>query len=149
MGLLSPSTSRESSVLARSQPLTHRSSAVLNVGLALSALITANCGDEETKGAEEAPAMEDRETPRPRSTPSRPDSDRDTVFDDFKTGDAPGTSKDNCQFDPNSDQRDSEIFPDGRRGDGVGDACDNCVFDPNPDQLDFDEDGFGNACDTM
>ena len=31
--------------------------------------------------------------------------------------------------------------------DGVGDGSDNCPAVPNPDQADFDDDGFGAACD--
>ncbi|MEO1574923.1 MAG: thrombospondin type 3 repeat-containing protein [Pseudomonadota bacterium] len=33
-------------------------------------------------------------------------------------------------------------------GDGVTDEADNCVALANPDQFDFDEDGYGNACDA-
>jgi hypothetical protein len=32
-------------------------------------------------------------------------------------------------------------------GDGIADEDDNCPGDHNPNQLDFDEDGFGDACD--
>jgi len=31
-------------------------------------------------------------------------------------------------------------------GDGVGDICDNCPTDDNPDQANWDDDGFGDAC---
>lgn len=31
--------------------------------------------------------------------------------------------------------------------DGVGEIYDNCPFAPNPDQADFDDDGYGDACD--
>ena len=33
-------------------------------------------------------------------------------------------------------------------GDGVTDFTDNCVFKANPSQQDFDNDGFGTACDA-
>jgi hypothetical protein len=33
-------------------------------------------------------------------------------------------------------------------GDGVLDPSDNCLFEPNPDQVDTDQDGYGNLCDA-
>ena len=35
-----------------------------------------------------------------------------------------------------------------RDGDGLADDLDNCVFEANPDQRDTDGDGFGNRCDA-
>ncbi len=46
---------------------------------------------------------------------------------------------DNCPFEENSDQQDSD-------SDGYGNACDNCVMVTN-DQRDSDGDGNGDACD--
>lgn len=55
-------------------------------------------------------------------------SDFDEInFDDF------------CDNDPNS--------PPDIDDDGVPDDFDNCVFDFNPDQIDSDRDGFGDVCD--
>jgi hypothetical protein len=33
-------------------------------------------------------------------------------------------------------------------GDGVGDVCDNCIYDSNSNQLNSDNDSFGDACDN-
>lgn len=49
-------------------------------------------------------------------------------------------NQDNCPFDANADQADSD-------GDGRGDACDNCPNAANEDQTDSDGDGAGDACD--
>ncbi|MFH0701729.1 MAG: thrombospondin type 3 repeat-containing protein [Candidatus Woesearchaeota archaeon] len=60
--------------------------------------------------------------------------------------------QDNCMWEPNSDQKDTN-------GDGMGDVCDvdidgihngddNCLDVYNPDQLDDDYNGLGNACDS-
>ena len=48
---------------------------------------------------------------------------------------------DNCIFDANSDQKDTD-------SDGLGDVCDNCNFYANADQMDTDSDGLGDACDN-
>lgn len=68
-------------------------------------------------------------------------------------GDKWTNDKDNCPWDVNDDQKDTD-------GDGEGDACDpdedgdgwsndadNCPFTPNPDQANADGDGAGDACD--
>jgi hypothetical protein len=65
------------------------------------------------------------------------DADFDGVPDD----------EDNCPFDFNSDQLDSESGT-GGLGDGIGDACDNCPKNVNPDQADADTDGVGDVCDN-
>jgi hypothetical protein len=78
-----------------------------------------------------------------------------SCFDDTD-GDGIINSEDNCPYDPNPDQADSN-------GDGEGDACDwdnmdedgdgvinsedNCIWTPNPDQADSNGDGEGDACD--
>ena len=73
-------------------------------------------------------------------------SDQDSICD----------TDDNCPFNTNEDQRDTD-------GDGVGDVCDecpdadgdsvcndvdNCLDAYNPDQSDSDQDGAGDVCDT-
>lgn len=47
---------------------------------------------------------------------------------------------DNCPFNPNRDQANSD-------GDGLGDACDNCITALNEFQFDVDGDGRGDHCD--
>src|SRR5690625_4036643 len=74
---------------------------------------------------------------------SKPDADGDGIPDD----------EDNCPYDYNPDQKDTD-------GDGVGDVCDddidgdgipndedNCPYVHNPGQEDMDGDGVGDACD--
>ncbi|KAK7580571.1 hypothetical protein V9T40_001200 [Parthenolecanium corni] len=51
---------------------------------------------------------------------------------------------DNCVYEHNPDQKDSDL--DG--GDNIGDACDNCPSIPNKDQKDSDHDGMGDVCDS-
>ncbi|OGH69573.1 MAG: hypothetical protein A3C90_02540 [Candidatus Magasanikbacteria bacterium RIFCSPHIGHO2_02_FULL_51_14] len=51
-----------------------------------------------------------------------------------------GDACDNCPFVVNWEQFDADA-------DGVGDACDNCVDVANRDQSDRDSDGAGDACD--
>ena len=48
--------------------------------------------------------------------------------------------EDNCPYDANTSQSDSD-------NDGVGNACDNCYGIYNPNQEDIDGDGQGDACD--
>ncbi len=76
-----------------------------------------------------------------------PDSDNDGVCDNF----------DNCPFNYNPDQMDSDYngigdvcdIPEGEDSDGddIPDATDNCITVPNPDQSDTDCDGVGDVCD--
>jgi len=47
---------------------------------------------------------------------------------------------DNCPYDWNPDQTDTDV-------DEVGDVCDNCPTVTNPEQYDYDLDGIGAACD--
>jgi phage FluMu protein Com len=79
------------------------------------------------------------------------DTDGDGIFDEGSgsggigdepcTGGATTDCDDNCRFDPNPTQQDSDH-------DGVGDACDNCPSLYNPGQADRDRDGVGDACDS-
>jgi fibro-slime domain-containing protein len=71
---------------------------------------------------------------------------------------------DNCPFEDNADQLDSDDDYEGDAcdncpevanalqrdadEDGVGDACDNCLVVPNSDQTDADADGLGDLCDN-
>ncbi len=75
-------------------------------------------------------------------------------------GDGLVGNEDNCESDPNPDQKDTDY-------DGLGDACDpdpedsdtdddtvidgadNCPSESNPDQMDEDEDGIGDKCEEL
>jgi len=65
------------------------------------------------------------------------------VFLDPKVGDHDNVDAtvDNCPFDDNDDQLDTD-------DDYVGDVCDNCESIPNALQLDADDDGVGDRCDN-
>ena len=82
------------------------------------------------------------------------DQDNDGVCDD----------DDNCIYDQNPDQQNSDSDEQGDACDncpyitnpsqsdidfdGAGDVCDNCKTEPNADQADGDEDGVGDKCDN-
>ncbi|MCA9563869.1 MAG: thrombospondin type 3 repeat-containing protein [Myxococcales bacterium] len=77
-----------------------------------------------------------------------PDRDDNCVFDENTDqadtddpNDGVGDVCDNCPETANASQADSDE-------DSVGDACDNCVDAANEDQADEDEDGAGDACDN-
>jgi hypothetical protein len=53
---------------------------------------------------------------------------------------------DNCPTVANADQTNTDYFND-YPGDSHGDACDNCDYESNEDQLDTDLDSLGNVCD--
>lgn len=64
------------------------------------------------------------------------------IMQSCEEDDNDGIIDDNCPFEDNYDQLDSD-------GDGVGDACDNCISLFNDDQLDTDGDGIGDLCDDF
>ena len=72
-----------------------------------------------------------------------PDTDGDGMYD----------GPDNCDFDANPGQVDTDADGQGDAcdgdddNDGVADAQDNCDVDPNPEQVDTDTDGAGDVCD--
>lgn len=83
------------------------------------------------------------------------DFDFEDLYQDYDD-DGVADTADNCPFEPNADQKDSD-------GDGQGDVCDadlkdddgdgvpngrdNCINMANPGQVDSDGDGSGDACD--
>ncbi|MCP4829274.1 MAG: hypothetical protein GY889_10405, partial [Proteobacteria bacterium] len=100
------------------------------------------------------------------------------IIDDDIDDDGVSDGEDNCPYDANTDQLDTngdlegdacDIDDDGdgwadvddncslvanpqqkdADDDSVGDVCDNCVITPNTDQLDADEDGVGDLCGAL
>ena len=59
---------------------------------------------------------------------------------DWDNDGVPSIALDNCPYQPNPSQEDSDK-------DGIGDVCDNCLNIANYAQEDWDQDGFGSACD--
>ncbi len=94
-------------------------------------------------------------TPRPKPSPCDVAAATDWDLDGV------GNAADNCRFDANADQADSDRdgrgnpcdrfagdpFDDANDLDGVGANVDNCPFVANPAQADADADGVGDACD--
>lgn len=68
------------------------------------------------------------------------DSDSDGICRPGWTG-AGCTGADNCPFNANLDQANSD-------GDSLGNVCDNCTNVTNQNQADIDEDGVGDSCDN-
>lgn len=101
-------------------------------------------------GGSNSPEPSPSASDAPTETPELFDADDDGVDD----------LVDNCTFEPNPDQADTD-------GDGIGDACteepvpaadedgdgvpdsvDNCTFVANPNQNDSNGNGLGDACDS-
>ncbi|MCU0252925.1 MAG: thrombospondin type 3 repeat-containing protein [Acidobacteria bacterium] len=94
-------------------------------------------------------------TPRPKPSPC------DVTAANDWDGDGAANFVDNCRFDANADQADTDrdgrgnacdAFPgdptdDAGDRDGVGANLDNCPFAANASQADADGDGVGDACD--